>query len=162
MPNIPYAFCKYTSHNFISICVSIKMCIRDRYILIVWGAMLFCVGCSEDDVDSSYSFDVAGLKATVTNDKGSVVEMNTILLDSLQQQGFVGEVSFSEETRAENDRLAEEKFAEKLENIKNIKPARLLQLLPGERVMVTFDYLLKRGKDVLEEEEITLDEAIAL
>jgi len=45
------------------------------------------------DVDSSYSFDVAGLKATVTNDKGSVVEMNTILLDSLQQQGFVGEVS---------------------------------------------------------------------
>jgi len=38
----------------------------------------------------------------------------------------------------------------------------LLQLLPGERVMVTFDYLLKRGKDVLEEEEITLDEAIAL
>jgi hypothetical protein len=113
-------------------------------------------------VDSSYSFDVAGLKATVTNDKGSVVEMNTILLDSLQQQGFVGEVSFSEETRAENDRLAEEKFAEKLENIKNIKPARLLQLLPGERVMVTFDYLLKRGKDVLEEEEITLDEAIAL
>ena len=48
--------------------------------------------------------------------------MNTILLDSLQQQGFVGEVSFSEETRAENDRLAEEKFAEKLENIKNIKP----------------------------------------
>jgi hypothetical protein len=83
-------------------------------------------------------------------------------LDSLQQQGFVGEVSFSEETRAENDRLAEEKFAEKLENIKNIKPARLLQLLPGERVMVTFDYLLKRGKDVLEEEEITLDEAIAL
>lgn len=62
----------------------------------------------------------------------------------------------------ENDRLAEEKFAEKLENIKNIKPARLLQLLPGERVMVTFDYLLKRGKDVLEEEEITLDEAIAL
>ena len=121
--------------------------------------MLFCVGCSEDDVDSSYSFDVAGLKATVTNDKGSVVEMNTILLDSLQQQGFVGEVSFSEETRAENDRLAEEKFAEKLENI---KPARLLQLLPGERVMVTFDYLLKRGKDVLEEEEITLDEAIAL
>ena len=113
-------------------------------------------------MDSSYSFDVAGLKATVTNDKGSVVEMNTILLDSLQQQGFVGEVSFSEETRAENDRLAEEKFAEKLENIKNIKPARLLQLLPGERVMVTFDYLLKRGKDVLEEEEITLDEAIAL
>ncbi len=88
--------------------------------------------------------------------------MNTILLDSLQQQGFVGEVSFFEETRAENDRLAEEKFAEKLENIKNIKPARLLQLLPGERVMVTFDYLLKRGKDVLEEEEITLDEAIAL
>lgn len=83
-------------------------------------------------------------------------------MDSLQQQGFVGEVSFSEETRAENDRLAEEKFAEKLENIKNIKPARLLQLLPGERVMVTFDYLLKRGKDVLEEEEITLDEAIAL
>ena len=79
-----------------------------KYILIVWGAMLFCVGCSEDDVDSSYSFDVAGLKATVTNDKGSVVEMNTILLDSLQQQGFVGEVSFSEETRAENDRLAEE------------------------------------------------------
>ena len=68
----------------------------------------------------------------------------------------------AEETRAENDRLAEEKFAEKLENIKNIKPARLLQLLPGERVMVTFDYLLKRGKDVLEEEEITLDEAIAL
>ena len=133
-----------------------------KYILIVWGAMLFCVGCSEDDVDSSYSFDVAGLKATVTNDEGSVVEMNTILLDSLQQQGFVGEVSFSEETRAENDRLAEEKFAEKLENIKNIKPARLLQLLPGERVMVTFDYLLKRGKDVLEEEEITLDEAIAL
>ena len=133
-----------------------------KYILIVWGAMLFCVGCSEDDVDSSYSFDVAGLKATVTNDNGSVVEMNTILLDSLQQQGFVGEVSFSEETRAENDRLAEEKFAEKLENIKNIKPARLLQLLPGERVMVTFDYLLKRGKDVLEEEEITLDEAIAL
>ena len=133
-----------------------------KYILIVWGAMLFCVGCSEDDVDSSYSFDVAGLKATVTNDTGSVVEMNTILLDSLQQQGFVGEVSFSEETRAENDRLAEEKFAEKLENIKNIKPARLLQLLPGERVMVTFDYLLKRGKDVLEEEEITLDEAIAL
>ena len=133
-----------------------------KYILIVWGAMLFCVGCSEDDVDSSYSFDVAGLKATVRNDKGSVVEMNTILLDSLQQQGFVGEVSFSEETRAENDRLAEEKFAEKLENIKNIKPARLLQLLPGERVMVTFDYLLKRGKDVLEEEEITLDEAIAL
>ena len=59
-----------------------------KYILIVWGAMLFCVGCSEDDVDSSYSFDVAGLKATVTNDKGSVVEMNTILLDSLQQQGF--------------------------------------------------------------------------
>ena len=48
-----------------------------KYILIVWGAMLFCVGCSEDDVDSSYSFDVAGLKATVTNDKGSVVEMNT-------------------------------------------------------------------------------------
>ena len=133
-----------------------------KYILIVWGAMLFCVGCSEDDVDSSYSFDVAGLKATVTNDEGSVVEMNTILLDSLQQQGFVGEVSFSEETRAENDRLAEEKFAEKLENIKNIKTARLLQLLPGERVMVTFDYLLKRGKDVLEEEEITLDEAIAL
>ena len=133
-----------------------------KYILIVWGAMLFCVGCSEDDVDSSYSFDVAGLKATVTNDKVSVVEMNTILLDSLQQQGFVGEVSFSEETRAENDRLAEEKFAEKLENIKNIKPARLLQLLPGERVMVTFDYLLKHGKDVLEEEEITLDEAIAL
>ena len=133
-----------------------------KYILIVWGAMLFCVGCSEDDVDCSYSFDVASLKATVTNDKGSVVEMNTILLDSLQQQGFVGEVSFSEETRAENDRLAEEKFAEKLENIKNIKPARLLQLLPGERVMVTFDYLLKRGKDVLEEEEITLDEAIAL
>ncbi len=133
-----------------------------KYILIVWGAMLFCVGCSEDDVDSSYSFDVAGLKATVTNDKGILVGMNTILLDSLQQQGFVGEVSFSEETRAENDRLAEEKFAEKLENIKNIKPARLLQLLPGERVMVTFDYLLKRGKDVLEEEEITLDEAIAL
>ena len=24
LPNIPYAFCKYTSHNFISICVSIK------------------------------------------------------------------------------------------------------------------------------------------
>ena len=88
--------------------------------------------------------------------------MNTILLDSLQQQGFVGEVSFSEETRADTARLAEEKCAEKLENIKNIKPARLLQLLPGERVMVTFDYLLKRGKDVLEEEEITLDEAIAL
>ena len=88
-----------------------------KYILIVWGAMLFCVGCSEDDVDSSYSFDVAGLKATVTNDKGSVVEMNTILLDSLQQQGFVGEVSFSEETRAENDRLAEEKIAEKLPEI---------------------------------------------
>ena len=92
-----------------------------KYILIVWGAMLFCVGCSEDDVDSSYSFNVAGLKATVTNDKGSVVEMNTILLDSLQQQGFVGEVSFSEETRAENDRLAEEKFAEnwKISKISN-------------------------------------------
>ena len=101
-----------------------------KYILIVWGAMLFCVGCSEDDVDSSYSFDVAGLKATVTNDKGSVVEMNTILLDSLQQQGFVGEVSFSEETRAENDRLAEEKFAEKLENIKNIKPDIVSKIIP--------------------------------
>lgn len=132
-----------------------------KYILIVWGAMLFCVGCSEDDVDSSYSFDVAGLKATVTNDKGSVVEMNTILLDSLQQQGFVGEVSFSEETRAENDRLAEEKFAEKLENIKISNPP-FVTASTGERVMVTFDYLLKRGKDVLEEEEITLDEAIAL
>ena len=105
-----------------------------KYILIVWGAMLFCVGCSEDDVDSSYSFDVAGLKATVTNDKGSVVEMNTILLDSLQQQT----------------------------NHLYVEGIYLLQLLPGERVMVTFDYLLKRGKDVLEEEEITLDEAIAL
>ena len=52
--------------------------------------MLFCVGCSEDDVDSSYSFDVAGLKATVTNDE-IVVEDRYILLD-LQQQGFVGEL----------------------------------------------------------------------
>ena len=109
-----------------------------KYILIVWGAMLFCVGCSEDDVDSSYSFDVAGLKATVTNDKGSVVEMNTILLDSLQQQGFVGEVSFSEETRAENDRLAEEKFAEKLEKYQKYQTRPLLQLLPGERVNGNF------------------------
>lgn len=56
-----------------------------KYILIVWGAMLFCVGYSEDDVDSSYSFGAARLKATVTNDKGILVGMNTILLDSLQQ-----------------------------------------------------------------------------
>lgn len=131
-----------------------------KAVLIVLITTFGCVGCSDDEVDSSYSFDVNKLKATVTDSQGKVFEKGLVLLDSLQRQEYVGEVKFSEESRAENDRLAEEKFQEKCLTIKNIKPGSLLELQPGESVVVTFDYVLKRGRDLLKEEKITLQETI--
>ncbi len=124
--------------------------------------MMVCVwiGCANDEVDSDYLFDIEDMQAVVTKLDGRPVMMDAVLLDSLQKQGFVGEVTFSEESRADNDRLAEERFIEKCENIKNIRPAALLHLQPGEQIKAAFDYVLKRGKEELKREKIELQETI--
>lgn len=128
-----------------------------RIVLMVFVTIFLGSSCSEDEVDSSYLFEADNLKVTVV--KGDVTsEENGILLKALKEQEYTGKFEFSANTRAENDKFAQEKFTDKCKSIKNLDLDVIFSLGTGDSVHIKFDYLLKRGKDELQQERIVLSE----
>lgn len=127
-----------------------------RILWIVCVAAFLGVGCSKDDVDSSYVFKTDNLKVIVTDKDGKTLDQNQKFLHALKTEEFTGEFEFSAESRADNDKLALEKFTEKSKSLKNLDLDAIFELKAGESVDINFDYVISRGKDELQKDKISL------
>lgn len=119
-----------------------------RFILCVCVAFLLMVSCQEDDVDTGYQLSVSEL--LIKDDNGlTPVGWEELFIDSLSRKEYIGEIKFSEESRAENDRLALEKFTGKKESLSELDLLTIFPLKEGESVQVKFVYSIARDKEVL-------------
>lgn len=130
-----------------------------RILWIVCAVVFLGMGCSKDDVDSSYVFKADNLKAILTDQEGKSLDQNRKFMDALRAQEFIGEFEFSAESRADNDKLALEKFTEKCKSLKNLDLDIIFELKAGESVVINFDYVISRGENDLQQEKISLQAA---
>lgn len=138
--------------------------VKDMSVKIFWVVFFFLglgiAGCEEDDVDSIYTITAEEVLAVVSAPGKTDEDKADLLADSLEKYGYIGQMELSGESRAENNKLALEKYKSKFETLQNLDLDYILDLQPGETVRVSFRYVLYRGKEKLADENVVLEQTL--
>ena len=76
---------------------------RLKVILIAWCAIVWCVGCNDDDVDTSYSLRADELVVTLENPAAENENVTGKFNEFLIENEYLTDFQFSGESRKENN-----------------------------------------------------------
>lgn len=133
---------------------------RLKAIWIVWCAIVWCVGCSEEDVDTSYSLRIEGIEVQYVNLTTEEENVLGKFLEFLEENEYLTDFQFSGESRKENNEKAVARFEEKYKSLQMIDLKKIFTLEEGQSVSISFLYCLYRGEEqIVDPKEVSLSES---
>ncbi|MBD9178607.1 MAG: hypothetical protein EGP82_05440 [Odoribacter splanchnicus] len=120
---------------------------RLKVILIAWCAIVWCVGCNDDDVDTSYSLRADELVVTLENPAAENENVTGKFNEFLIENEYLTDFQFSGESRKENNDKAVARFEEKYKSLQMIDLGKIFSLEEGQKINVSFLYSLYRGEE---------------
>ena len=120
---------------------------RLKVILIAWCAIVWCVGCNDDDVDTSYSLWADELVVTLENPAAENENVTGKFNEFLIENEYLTDFQFSGESRKENNDKAVARFEEKYKSLQMIDLGKIFSLEEGQKINVSFLYSLYRGEE---------------
>ena len=120
---------------------------RLKVILIAWCAIVWCVGCNDDDVDTSYSLREDELVVTLENPAAENENVTGKFNEFLIENEYLTDFQFSGESRKENNDKAVARFEEKYKSLQMIDLGKIFSLEEGQKINVSFLYSLYRGEE---------------
>ena len=120
---------------------------RLKVILIAWCAIVWCVGCNDDDVDTSYSLRADELVVTLKNPAAENENVTGKFNEFLIENEYLTDFQFSGESRKENNDKAVARFEEKYKSLQMIDLRKIFSLEEGQKINVSFLYSLYRGEE---------------
>lgn len=120
---------------------------RLKVILIAWCAIVWCVGCNDDDVDTSYSLCADELVVTLENPAAENENVTGKFNEFLIENEYLTDFQFSGESRKENNDKAVARFEEKYKSLQMIDLGKIFSLEEGQKINVSFLYSLYRGEE---------------
>lgn len=134
--------------------------IRLKVILIVWCAIVWCIGCSEEDVDTSYSLRVDEFEVTFQNPTAEDENAMGKFHEYLVENEYLTDFQFSGESRKENNDKAVARFEEKYKSLQMIDLGKIFSLGEDQSVSISFLYSLYRGDEQIgDSKEVSLSES---
>lgn len=135
--------------------------IRLKVIGIALCAIVWCIGCSEDDVDTSYSLRADELVVTLENptteDKNVTGKFNEFLVEN----EYLSDFQFSGESRKENNEKAVARFEEKYKSLQMVDLGKIFSLEEGQSIHISFIYSLFRGEEQIgDSKQVSLSDSI--
>lgn len=128
-----------------------------KLILIVVFAIIWCVGCNEEDVDTNYRLFAEDLIVKLNGDLAGDDKMTTKFEDFLTKNEYLIQFQFSGTSRKENNDKALARFEEKYKSLQQVDLVKVLSLTENQSVTVTFIYSLVRGEELVgESKEVSL------
>lgn len=118
-----------------------------KLILIALVAIVWCGGCSEEDVDTTYRLCAEELLVEVTNPNEGNGNMSEKFYKFLEENEYLVEFEVSGESRKENNDKAVARFEEKYKSLQLIDLAKVLSLVENQTATVSFSYVLSRGDE---------------
>lgn len=120
---------------------------RLKVMLIAWCAIVWCVGCNDDDVDTSYSLQADELVVTLENPAAENENVTGKFNEFLIENEYLTDFQFSGESRKENNDKAVARFEEKYKSLQMIDLGKIFSLEEGQKIDVSFLYSLYRGEE---------------
>lgn len=120
-------------------------------VLVAYLIAMVSGGCTEDEVNSTYEISADQLQVSTNVENGA-----ELLRAYLYEKEYLGDISVSGKSRAENDKDAVVIYDERVKKICKLDLKKELALKEGEELSATFVYALKRSEDVLKETPVEI------
>lgn len=133
---------------------------RLKVILIALSAIVWCVGCSEDDVDTSYSLRADKLEVTLENPTAEDENVTGKFYEFLVENEYLADFQFSGESRKENNDKAVARFEEKYKSLQMMDLGKIFSLEKGQSINISFVYSLFRGEEQIgDSKQVSLNDS---
>lgn len=134
---------------------------RSKFILIAVLSIVCSVGCSDEDVDTDYSFHADQLIVNVVNADSANGDVTGKFYNFLVENEYLIDFKFSGQSRKENNDKALARFEEKYNSLQLIDLIKIFSLSEGQSVTVTFLYSLTRGEEQIgKTKEVSLSASV--
>lgn len=134
---------------------------RLKVMLIALSAIVWCVGCNEEDVDTSYSLHADELVVTLENSTAGDENETEKFYEFLVENEYLSDFQFSGESRKENNDKAVARFEEKYKSLQMIDLGKIFSLNEGESISITFIYSLYRGEEQIgDSKKVSLSDSV--
>lgn len=133
---------------------------RFKLILFVVITAIWCVGCNDEDVDTTYRINAENPEVTITKKEGAAEDGRERLLINLNEKSLIGEILLTGDSRAENNKEAKLRFEGKYATIQELDLDQIFALQPGDSIVVSFLYTLTRGDECIDYKEVRMNEAV--
>ena len=133
---------------------------RLKVILIALSAIVWCVGCSEDNVDTSYSLRADELEVTLENPTSEDENVTGKFYEFLVENEYLADFQFSGESRKENNDKAVARFEEKYKSLQMMDLGKIFSLEKGQSINISFVYSLFRGEEQIgDSKQVSLNDS---
>jgi hypothetical protein len=133
---------------------------RLKVILIALSAIVWCVGCSEDNVDTSYSLRADELEVTLENPTAEDENVTGKFYEFLVENEYLADFQFSGESRKENNDKAVARFEEKYKSLQMMDLGKIFSLEKGQSINISFVYSLFRGEEQIgDSKQVSLNDS---
>lgn len=134
---------------------------RLKVVLIALSAIVWCIGCNEEDVDTSYSLRADELVVTLENSTAGDENETEKFYEFLIENEYLSDFQFSGESRKENNDKAVARFEEKYKSLQMIDLGKIFSLNEGESISITFIYSLYRGEEQIgDSKKVSLSDSV--
>ena len=128
--------------------------------LIALSAIVWCVGCSEDNVDTSYSLRADELEVTLENPTTEDENVTGKFYEFLVENEYLADFQFSGESRKENNDKAVARFEEKYKSLQMMDLGKIFSLEKGQSINISFVYSLFRGEEQIgDSKQVSLNDS---
>lgn len=133
---------------------------RLKVILIALSAIVWCVGCSEDNVDTSYSLRADELEVRLENPTAEDEDVTGKFYEFLVENEYLADFQFSGESRKENNDKAVARFEEKYKSLQMMDLGKIFSLEKGQSINISFVYSLFRGEEQIgDSKQVSLNDS---
>lgn len=133
---------------------------RLKVMLIALSAIVWCVGCSEDNVDTSYSLRADELEVTLENPTAEDENVTGKFYEFLVENEYLADFQFSGESRKENNDKAVARFEEKYKSLQMMDLGKIFSLEKGQSINISFVYSLFRGEEQIgDSKQVSLNDS---
>lgn len=133
---------------------------RLKVMLIALSAIVWCVGCSEDNVDTSYSLRADELEVTLENPTTEDENVTGKFYEFLVENEYLADFQFSGESRKENNDKAVARFEEKYKSLQMMDLGKIFSLEKGQSINISFVYSLFRGEEQIgDSKQVSLNDS---
>lgn len=134
---------------------------RLKVMLLALCAIVWCVGCNDDDVDTSYSLRVDKLVVTLEDPIAEDEDVSGKFYEFLVENEYLADFQFSGESRKENNDKAVARFEEKYKSLQMIDLGKIFSLTQGQTIDITFVYSLFRGEEQIgDSKQVSLSDSV--